>query len=314
MRNARKITEGAILLAAFAVLLLITTYVPLIGAFLNLALPIPFILFAVKNEWKLTFLFVIASVLISFIAGTLLALPLTLTYGITGAVMGYLIQKNRSRTSILLAGSVIFLLSIVIQYAVSVTFFHFNFIDQIFKAMNESLKMSGNILKEMGQGQKSKQVIEQYKKALDLMKIIIPSIFVIASFMTVFIIQLLSVPVLKRFGVNLGNWKPFREISLPKQIVWYYLIITLISMAVRPQTGTYWSSALINLTFIMQLLMVFQGLTFIYYFFYQRNVSKSLPAIVTVLTFIYAPLVFAVGILGIIDLSFDLRERLANKK
>src|SRR5213079_2877435 len=111
--------EGAILLAAFTVLLLITIYAPVIGMIVNFVLPLPFILFAAKNDLKSILVFTIASLLISFIAGTIIALPLTLTYGLTGVVMGYLIQKNRSRTAILIAGSIIFLLSLVIQYVVS---------------------------------------------------------------------------------------------------------------------------------------------------------------------------------------------------
>jgi uncharacterized protein YybS (DUF2232 family) len=309
LNNVRKLTEGAILLAAFTVLLLITIYAPVIGMIVNFVLPLPFILFAAKNDLKSILVFTVAGLLISFIAGTIVALPLTLTYGITGAVMGYLIQKNKSRTTILIAGSFIFLLSLIIQYVVSATLFHFNFIDELIKTMRDSLSTSSDILKGFGQQQESQKVLKQFEQALDLIKTLVPSLFVISSFVAVFFIQLLALPVLKRFGIKMENWKPFREISLPRSLLWYYLIVMLLQMVFHPQTGTYMSTALLNLSYILQLFMLFQGLTFIFYYFYRRGASKSLPVIIVVVSFVMPILLYIIGILGIIDLGFGLRKR-----
>jgi uncharacterized protein YybS (DUF2232 family) len=314
LRDARKLTEGAILLATFIVLLLITIYMPLIGAFLNLALPIPFILFAAKNDWKGTIVFVIASLLISFITGAILTFPLVISYALTGAAMGYLIQKNKSRTTILMVCSLIFLINIVALYAVTVAFFHFNYIDVLLKTMRDSLSQSSNLMKSLGQQQQGQQTIKKFQQAMAVFKRIVPSLFVLMSLSYVFVIQLVSLPVLKRFGINVGNWKPFREISLPKSLIWYYLIVMAAGMVVHPQAGSYWSDALLNLTYILQMLMLFQGLTFIYFYFYQRNAAKSIPVIVTVVMFLIPQLLFAVGILGIIDLGFGLRKRTENIK
>jgi uncharacterized protein YybS (DUF2232 family) len=314
LNNVRKLTEGAILLAAFTVLLLITIYAPVIGVIVNFVLPIPFILFAAKNDWKSILVFTIAGLLISFIAGAIVALPLTLTYGITGAVMGYFIQKNKSRTSVLIAGSLIFLVSLIIQYVVSAAFFHFNFVDELIKTMRDSLSTSSNILKGLGQQQQSKQVLKQFAQTLDLIKTLVPSLFVISSFFAVFIIQLVSIPVLKRFGINMGSWKPFREISLPRSLLWYYLIVMVLGMFVHLQSGSYWNTALINLTYILQLFMLFQGITFIFYYFHQRGASRTLPIIIVVISFIMPFLLYIIGILGIIDLGFGLRKWKGNKE
>jgi uncharacterized protein YybS (DUF2232 family) len=218
VKNVRKLTEGAILIAAFTVLLLITVYVPVVGMVVNLFLPLPFILFAAKNDLKSICTFVVASILISVITGAIVALPLTLAYGLTGAIMGYFIQKNKNRTIILLSGTVVFLVNIVIQYVVTTTFFHFDIIDKFIKMFNEALKVYSQNLKDMGKEEQGKQIIERLKKSLDLIKVVVPSVFVMTSFLAVFFIQLLSLPVLKRFGVKVENWKPFREISLPKSL------------------------------------------------------------------------------------------------
>ncbi|XJZ27309.1 YybS family protein [Bacillota bacterium Lsc_1132] len=309
VKNVRRLTEGAILLAAFIVLLLLTIYVPVIGIVVNLFLPAPFILFAAKNDWKSILVFVVASLLISFITGTLLAMPLTLAYGTTGAIMGYMIQKQKSRTAILISASFVFLVNIVGQYIVSVVFFHMNYIDELLKMMQDSIKMSSDIMKNFGAQQKNNQVLEQFTKALALIKTLLPSLFVMVSFLTVFIIQLLSLPILRRFGIKVENWKPFREISLPKSFIWYYLLTMLAGILLHPKAGTYGFDVLTNLTYILQLFMVFQGFTFLFFFFHQRGTSKSIPAIIAVFSFLVPILLYLVGILGIIDLGFGLRRR-----
>ncbi|MGG5254471.1 YybS family protein [Neobacillus sp. SM06] len=314
MKNARKLTEGAILLAAFMVLLLLTIYVPVIGIVVNLFLPVPFILFAVKNDWKSVLVFIVASLLISFITGTILALPLTLAYGTTGAIMGYMIQRQKSRTAILISASIVFLVNLVGQYIVSIVFFQLNYIDELFKTMQDSFKMSADIMKNFGSPQGTTQVLDQFTKALALLKTLLPSLFVMVSFLTVFIIQLLSLPILRRFGIKVENWKPFREISLPKSFIWYYLLTMLAGIVFHPKAGTYGFDVLTNLTYILQLFMVFQGLTFLFFFFHQRGTSKSIPVILAIFSFLVPILLYLIGILGIIDLGFGLRRRSEPRK
>lgn len=96
MKNTRRLTEGAILLAAFAVILLISFYAPVIGVVASLFLPLPFMLFAAKNDWKSTIVFVVSSLLLSLVFGSILSLPLTLASSTTGAVMGLQINRKKA--------------------------------------------------------------------------------------------------------------------------------------------------------------------------------------------------------------------------
>ncbi len=140
MKNTRRLTEGAILLAAFAVLLLITIYVPVIGMVVNLFLPVPFILFAAKNDWKSIIVFVITSLLLSFVVGSIVSLPLTLAYGTTGAVMGALIHRKKGKMTMLVSGSLVFLVNIILIYAVSIYFFKVDMIQQLIDLFRNHLR------------------------------------------------------------------------------------------------------------------------------------------------------------------------------
>lgn len=309
MKNVRKLTEGAVLLAAFTVLLLISIYVPFIGAIVVLFLAVPFIIFAAKNDWKSIGVFLIAAILLSIIMGSLMSLPLTLIYGTTGSVIGYLIQKQSSRISILMAGSLVFLVNLIIIYAVSIVFFQIDIINQMIDAMQESLNMSADLLKNFGNEKETEKVMEQYKNGLALMKTLIPTLFVLFSFMSVFIIQLVSLPIVKRFGITVEKWKSIKDITLPKSVLWYFLFTLLASMFLNPEEGTYLYTTIINLTYILQFLMIFQGYTFLFAFFHQNGMSKSISVIIAIVTFIIPIFLYIIGILGIIDLGFDLRKK-----
>ncbi|WP_342433738.1 YybS family protein [Neobacillus sp. FSL H8-0543] len=314
MINVKRLTEGAVLLAVFAVLLLITLYVPLLGMIITFFIGVPFILFAAKNDGKITLVFVIASLFLSLIVGSIMSVPLALAYGTTGAVMGYFIRLNKSRFTILLSGTFVFLLNLIIIYTASIVLFKIDMIGEMIDMMQESMNTSAELLKNFGSAEETERAMNQFKEGLKLVKTLIPTLFVIASFFIVFIIQLVSFPMLKRFGIQAEKWKSFKDIRLPKSLLWYFLGILLVSMFANPEEGTYLFAAIVNLTYILQFLMVLQGLTFLFYYFDKKGISKAIAITIVIVSFIIPIFLYIIGILGIIDLGFDLRKGYDRKK
>lgn len=313
MKNVRKLTEGAILLAAFAVLLLLTIYVPFLGMIVNLFLAVPFMLFAAKNDGKSIVVFIVASLLLSFIVGTIMSLPLTLAYGTTGVVIGYLIQKQKNMGVLFITGSLVFLINLILIYVVSIVLFKVDMITEMIEMMRESLDVSADLLKNFANTQDSEKVLEQFNNGLNLIKTLIPTLFVLSSFFIVFIMQLISFPIIKRFGVKVEKWKSFKEISLPKSLLYYFLLTLLVNMLMNPEEGSFWYMAIINMTYILQFLMILQGYTFIFYYFDKKGFSKAISITIAIVSFLIPIFLYIVGILGIIDLGFDLRKGF-NKK
>lgn len=314
MKNVHKLTEGAILLAIFAVLLLITLYVPLLGMISNLFLVLPFIYFSWKNDLKDILVFLVASLAISLIVGTLLAIPLTLLFGTTGIALGYLTQKNKSRTTILMFSSLVFLVNVLIQYGVAVVFFEFNFIKEATTMIKQSFDSSFKILETVGQASNDVEKLrEQMDTMLQMIQTLLPSMFVLSSFIMVFFLQLINFPILKRFGLSFPQWKSFRELSFPKSILWYYLITAILTLILRPAEGSYMHTALWNLSYILQILLVIQGLSFVYFISHVKGWPKAVPILSTIFLFLIPLILYIIRILGIIDLGFDLRKRLVKK-
>ncbi len=314
MRNVGKLTEGAILLAAFAAILLITIYVPLIGSILNFVLPLPFMMFAAKNNVKNIAAFFIAAVIISFIAGSFLGLGFMLMYGVIGTVIGYLLQKNRSRTTILISSSLIFMAGLVIMYAVSVAFFKFDFIHELTEAYKQSAKMSEELLRSMGREDQIAQINKQNELLINTLQTLAPSLLIVISIISVFVIQWICFPIIKRFGIKVQPWGHFRNLSLPKSLLWYYLIAIVVRILGHPAEGTYLFTVITNAVYILELFMVLQGLSFLFFILHRRSVAKGLGVFVTILAFMIPIVHYIIMILGITDLGFDFRKRFEKKE
>jgi uncharacterized protein YybS (DUF2232 family) len=313
VKNVRKLTEGAMLLAVFTVIMLITFYMPLLG-FLNLFLPLPFILFAAKNDWKWTLVFLAAAIGLSLITGSILSVPTAFGFGTTGVVMGMLIRKQKDRFNVLFAGSFVFLINLIIMYGVSILFFQIDFINEMINTMKQSLNMSADMLKNLGQEKEAERTIQQFQSAFDMFRTLLPTLLVASSFIIVFLIQMVNYPIIKRFGIEIKKWRAFKDILLPKSLLWIMLVSLLANMLINPEEGTYWFAALLNLTYILQMLMVFQGYTFLFYYFDVKGMSKAISITLAVVSFFIPILLYIIGILGIIDLGFDLRRYLVKKQ
>ena len=311
--NTYRLTEGAILLAAYVVLLLISLYVPVLGSLVIFVVPVPFMMYAAKHGGKSAALFTLAAILLSIVFGSILAVPMALAFGVTGAVMGYMIGMDRSRLAIFISGSLVFLVNLVAMYVVMVAFFQMDFVEETIKAFEESIALSQNMMEGLGQEMNS-QMVEQFEASIGIFETLLPSMFVIASLSIVFLLQLVCVPILRRFKITVQNWPAFRELSFPKSVLWYYLFFLIASMLVSSDSGSYWVWAVTNVVFVLQLLMILQGFAFIAYFYDQKSLPKALFA-VTLIAALFLPIIlYIVRILGIIDLGFDLRKPAEKKK
>ncbi|MCL6572167.1 MAG: YybS family protein [Bacillus sp. (in: Bacteria)] len=314
MKNVRKLTEGAILLAVFAVLLSITIYIPIVGSIMIFVLPLPFIMFSAKTSLKNVATFFLASIFISFIIASLMGLSLMLIYGTTGVVIGFLLKKEKSRTTVLIASSLTVMAGFVISYAISVAFFKIDIIHELTTVLNESVKISQNILEGMGNEDQIKLLKEQNASMLKMIVTLAPSILIVASILSAFLTQWVCFPIAKRFGVNVQPWGSFRNLSLPRSLLWYYLIAMVLNILIHPEEGTFLATILVNLKYTVEMFLLLQGFSFIFYIFHQKSVLKGVRVLVVVVAFMIPVFHYIIMLLGIIDIGLDFRKRIEKKE
>ncbi|MED1299226.1 YybS family protein [Bacillus pacificus] len=309
MRNTKFITEGAALLAIYAMLLLISMYVPILGTVVTFALPLPFILLTIRYKISNAFVIFTAALFITVIVSQPMNLVKTTMFGLIGIVLGHMYKKQKKPVEILMVGTLAYLIGIMLIYVASIKFFNIDLMKQIQNMFNESMTKSEKIVTAAGMPI-SKEQKELFAQFNDVLQTLFPSLIVMVSVCFSWITVMISGSVLRKLKHDVIPWPKFKDIQLPKSIVWYYVIFILLSTFIKVEPTSYLHMVFSNLYVIFALLLVLQGLTFIAFLAHSKGFTKGVP-IISFIACMFIPMLFPlVTILGIIDLGISLRSKI----
>ncbi|MGX7631182.1 YybS family protein [Bacillus thuringiensis] len=309
MKNTKFITEGAALLAIYAMLLLISMYVPILGTVVTFALPLPFILLTIRYKLSSAFVIFTAALFVTVIVSQPMNLVKTTMFGLIGIVLGYMYKKQKKPVEILMAGTLAYLIGIMLIYVASIKFFNIDFIKQMQNMFNESMTQSEKLVTAAGMPI-SKEQKELFVQMNDILQTVFPSILVMVSVCLSWITVIISGSALRKLKHDVIPWPKFKDIQLPKSIVWYYVIFILLSTFIKVEPTSYLHMVFSNLYVIFALLLVLQGMTFIAFLAHSEGFTKGVP-IISFIVCMFIPMLFPlVTILGIIDLGISLRSKI----
>ncbi|MEC5237819.1 DUF2232 domain-containing protein [Bacillus mycoides] len=309
MKNTKFITEGAALLAIYAMLLLISMYVPILGTVVTFALPLPFILLTIRYRLSNAFIVFTAALFITVIVSQPMNLVKTTMFGLIGIVLGYMYKKRKKPVETLMAGTLVYLIGIMLIYVASIKFFNIDLMKQMQNMFNESMAQSEKIVTaaSMPISKEQKELFTQFN---DVLQTLFPSLLVMVSVCFSWITVMISGSVLRKLKHDVIPWPKFKDIQLPKSIVWYYVIFILLSTFIKVEPTSYLHMVFSNLYVIFALLLVLQGLTFIAFIAHSKGFTKGVP-IISFIVCMFIPMMFPlVTILGIIDLGISLRSKI----
>ncbi|KIL42871.1 hypothetical protein KP77_35010 [Jeotgalibacillus alimentarius] len=308
--NTLRLTEGAMMIVVFTLLLLIANYIPVLVLPVSLVMTLPFMLYSIKHPLRYSLILIAAAIGVTGIVSGFLSVFAALIYGTTGVTIGWMIQQGKSKLAALAGGTIAFIANMLLLYLGAILLFGINLIDGLFVIINESLNQSLDMVS--GMGSDVTEVGESIRQSLQVYELLFPTLFIVTTFIFMWFVFLISFPIAKRLlKKELPSFEPFRNLSLPKNVIWYYLIVLLTTLIATPEQGTTFAFMLVNLQLGFELLMIFQGLAFIHFYGHLKGWNKGLLVILTILGVLINPLT---RILGIIDLGFDLRKRISVKK
>ncbi|BAT50881.1 MULTISPECIES: YybS family protein [Bacillus] len=308
MKQTKALVEGAIMISIFAVMTLFYLYVPLLSIIFFMAAPIPIILYTIRHGLKKGIAAGAIGIVISFLIGSingLLSAPMLIAVGVGMGVF----YSRRQPGQAIITGALIYLFSFLIYFVVSVQLFQVDIlgvakesIDQIMPMVESTLKQSGasdqDIAKQL------KQFRELQDTALNSLPVALLIFVTLMSFVNHWFVR----PLIKRFVPDMPALKKFKDMRLPKSMVWYYLL-TLLLMLIQPEKGSFLSLVQTSAFQILFILVLIQGFSFIFYYCHEKNISKVVPIFAVVLTILFPPIGVIVRIIGIADIGFDLREK-----
>lgn len=300
------------MMSIFAVMMLFYLYVPLLSIIFFLAAPIPIILYTIRHGLKKGIAAGAIGIVISFLIGSMTGLMSAPILIAAGLGMGVFYSRRQPGNAII-TGALIYLFSILISFVVSVQLFQIDIMNIANESIEQMMPMVESVLKQSGASEKdiAKQ-LKQFKEMQDMALSALPVALLILVTLMAFVNHWFVRPLLKRFVSDMPSLKKFKDMRLPKSMVWYYLL-TLLLMLIQTEKGSFLWLVQTSAFQILFILVLIQGFSFLFYYCHEKNISKAVPIFAVVLTVFFPPIGVIVRIIGIADIGFDLREKVKNK-
>lgn len=296
------LTYGSVMIALFAILLAMSVYVPVLGFFTSFVVLLPLAWYSARFERKQAAFVVIIALLISFIIGGVFGLIFGLLVGPLGFIIGDSIRTKKSKLYMLMASGLFLLVMTAFQYILSVLFFKINVLKQFITTIEVYYEQLGNIMSSVGQ--LPEDYDELVRQSMLLIESIMPSYFIGAVFVSAWLYLLINLPLLKKLKLDVPKFPKFMDFRLPKAVLWYYLIVSIFSLFVSYEVGTFGYLLFVNAALILRALLFLQGVSFIHYYFYVQGLPKWTMILATVFA---VPLYSFTIIVGVLDLGFNIR-------
>lgn len=300
------------MISIFSVMMLFYLYMPLLSIIFFLAAPIPIILYTIRHGLKKGIAAGAIGIVISFLIGSLAGLMSAPILIAAGLGMGVFYSRRQPGHAII-TGALIYLFSFLISFIVSVQLFQVDIMGIAKESVEQMIPMLESVLKQSGASEQNiAKQLKQFREMQDAALSALPVALLIGVTLLAFVNHWFVQPLIKRFVKDMPVLKKFKDMRLPKSMVWYYLL-TLLLMLIQTEKGSFLWLVQTSAFQILFILVLIQGFSFIFYYCHEKSISKAVPIFAIVLGVLYPPFGVIVRIIGIADIGFDLREKVKNK-
>lgn len=306
----RPMVEGGILSGIAILFALISAYLPLIGPFVNLMWPVPIILLGVRHGYKWSIMAtVVSGIMIAMLMHPLHSLSVVVGFGLIGIVLGYAFRMNFSASKTMLWGTVASLISKAALLTISALVLGVNPLNMQSDVMVNAVKQAVDVYRDFGMGeQELAKMAESMQTMLDLMKVILPAGFIMASVLDTWLNFLIAKTVLRKLGHNVPNFPPFKEWSLPYHIVYFFALSLVMIYWGNSREISLLTQVGMNMQVITSTLILVQGLALFNYFADKYNLSRMVKGLILFLILTNGFFAQILIVAGAIDMVIDYRR------
>lgn|SRR5690625_2381148 len=311
MNQSKKVTEGALLIAVFAILILIGTFVPFSMLLIVFVLPLPFIIFTYKYRWKSALVMLGAAVILSLIIAVI-SLPITALAGFGGIMIGIGLHDRLSPYETWARGTIGFIAGLLFIFLFTQYFLEINWASEIDLVVDESFQISKELMEQFGIAAQIEQELNIIQEQLSFITNLMPVGIAMIAIVMAFIAQWLGYKVVNRLENQDFTFPPFRNFKLPVAVVWIYFFGLLFTLFDTDPSDLIFIVAS-NVVMLAGFFVALQGFSFIFFFSHFKNWSIAVPILSIIFTLLFPMLLlYFIRIIGIIDLGFRLRDRFSN--
>lgn len=306
----RPMVEGGILSAIAIIFALISAYLPVVGPFVNLMWPVPIILLGVRHGYKWSIMAtVVAGATIAMLMHPLHALGVVVGFGLIGIALGYAFRMKFSASKTMLWGTIASLISKAALLAISSIVTGINPLNMQGDLMAKAVEQAVEIYRGFGMGeQELSKMRESMQAMIDLMKVILPAGFLMASVVDTLINFLIAKTILKKLGHHTSSFPPFKHWCLPIYIVYFFALALVMIYWGNSREILLLSQVGMNLQVITSMLILVQGLALFYFFADKYSLSRMMRGLILFLVLTNGLFAQILILAGAVDLVLDYRR------
>lgn len=314
MNQSKKIMDGTLVIVIYMMLLFITIFVPFLSMVSIFLLPVPFVLYAAKYNWKPSLVIWVLAILFTVLLASIYTIAIPIVVGLGGIIIGSAIYKDLSAYETLARGAFGFVIGLLLLFVSTQVLFQVNFMTELRTMISESVEMSTAFLESVGMQGQTEQIQELMEIQIQHFIDILPVLLITTAFLLALISQWVSYKMLNRIQKRDLYFPPFRTLRFPTSILGLYLIVIIFSLFELNSSGIVYL-IFQNADVLLSFLLAIQGFSFIFYYTHHKKLPKFIPILSIILT-VLLPVIFLtlVRIIGIFDIGFNMRERLMRKK
>jgi len=308
--NTKALVEGALLAAINIILSIMAIYMPILGTFATLIWPVPIVILGIRHGLRTSILAtVVAGIIVAILSGPFQALSIVISLGLIGIAMGWAINKKLSPFKVLTIGGAASLVSKIILIFLTMLMMGINPITEEINILKESFSMAGELYEKFGIDSGTVETtIEGINKSLELMPIVIPGIFIMASAIDTFLTYIVTKAVLVRMGQKLEDLTPFWLWKFPDFTAAFFLFGHLLVML-----ETYWPVGVLkaigmNIVLVFGFAFYIEGFSLLAYFLGKYNVAKPLRALIAFFVMFNPVFLQLLFFAGLFDVLFNFRK------
>ncbi|WP_238100953.1 DUF2232 domain-containing protein [Staphylococcus massiliensis] len=277
------------------VLAIILSFVPWLSVLLLLFATIPGIVLWHKSIPSFG-MSALITVIITTLTKSVFALSIVIIIFILSAVIGQLLKERASKERIFylasFISSLITLVVIMILQSIKMIPLTYQMIKPLESLMKEAQKVSDV----------SKESMDMLENSIHTLSASFPSFLVLFIIFIVFLNLLITFPMLREFKIATPSFKPLYSWEMNRSFLWIYFVV-LLGMMFTTEINT-WTSILLNLQVMLQLVMFIQGLSLIHYFAHKKRFPTAVSVIFVILGVIFYPIT---RLIGMLDLGINLK-------
>ena len=311
--NVKKLVEGGLLAAVTVILCLGSIYLPVVGAFIEFFCSVPIAILTVRQGEKIG----LASVFVAFVMlfifiGPLLAVRVTLMFGMCGLIFGACLRRGLSATKSFIPLVVMSFAAQIISVVMLYVVLNIDYAAENAKIMTKSLEGALTFYESVGVDPAtlgySKELIES---TVQMLVILTPLLLFLVALLnaagTYFVTRIFFRKLRMEFPAPMP---PFSEWRF--SVFFAYLAGFA---AIGLYWGEQWSSALLyfvstNAFFFAVLTGATQALALLSFVMNHYKISKIIRVLVFLILLSNFTLIQFISIVGFFDMFFDYRKSL----